>query len=157
MDHQAPLNGGPRVQIHSPLAEGVVGNLAEFASDCTTLAELQVRLAVNDLKESVSQAARPLAGLVTGAALLLACLPVALLGLGELLASGAGLSRGAALLVVAGTAAVVAGLLFWSCASRFGASFQSFARSREELERNLAWLKTVLAHSGRPPVHHRRR
>ena len=32
-----------------------------------------------------------------------------------------------------------------------GGSFSSFDRSKEELARNLSWVKTVLVHSGRTP------
>ena len=42
-------------------------------------------------------------------------------------------------------ASVAAALLF----RRLGKCFSYFRRSQEELERNLAWIKTTLVHSGR--------
>jgi hypothetical protein len=156
MADQATLNGGPRVSIDSPLTEGVLGNLAEFASDCTTLAELQAKLALLDLKESAGKAAVPVIGLALGAALALASLPVLLLGLGELIVAFGGLGRHWAYLIVAGVALATGGLLAWLLGTRFGPALESFGRSREELTRNVSWVKTVLAHSGRRPTSHRR-
>ena len=143
------VNGGPRVNIDSPLTGGVLGNLAEFASDCTTLLELQSRLAVEDLKDSAARAVVPVGGAAFGVALALGALPVALLGVGELVVQYGGLTRGWSYVIVAVAALVLGGLSAWLFGSRIGASFESFHRSREELTRNLAWIKTVLSYSGR--------
>jgi hypothetical protein len=158
MADQATLNrnGGPRVAIDSPVTEGVFGNLTEFVNDCTTLAELQAKLAVQDLKVGAGKATVPVIGLVAGGALAIASLPVLLLGLGELIYFYGGLERHWAYLIVAGVALVLGGLLAWLLGTRFGPVLSSFDHSREELTRNLAWIKTVLAHSGRSPRHHRR-
>ncbi|MEO6809667.1 MAG: hypothetical protein ABI353_11200, partial [Isosphaeraceae bacterium] len=67
MADQATLNGGPQVRINSPLIEGVIGNLAEFGNDITTLAELQAKLALIDLKEGGTRAAVPAAVLAGSA------------------------------------------------------------------------------------------
>jgi hypothetical protein len=76
-------------------------------------------------------------------------LPVALAGIALLLASALGISLAWALLL---TGAVV--LVFAVCtaivsAAKVGPTFNSFRRTREELTRNVAWIRTVLLYSGR--------
>jgi hypothetical protein len=155
-DQAATVNGGPKVAIDSPLTAGVFGNLAEFASDVTTLGELQTKLALLDLKESTGKLVLPVAALVVAGVLGLAALPVLLLGIGALIAELTSLSLGVSYLIVAVATIVLAGILAAVFLPRIGPAFASFERSKEELTRNLSWLKTVLAHSGRRPTHHRR-
>jgi uncharacterized membrane protein YqjE len=129
--------------------EGVVGNITEFGNDVMTLVELQAQLAALDFKEAMSRATVPLILIVVGAALLLASLPVALMGIAWLLASAFSLSIGwAALLTAVVTAAVTAIVAFVALRRLLGA-LDSFRHSREELARNIAWIRTVLVHSGR--------
>lgn len=155
-DQATTVNGGPRVAIDSPLTAGVFGNLAEFASDVTTLAELQTKLAVLDMKESTGKLLLPTGVLLASGIFGLAALPVVLLGLGELLVEFTTLSRGVSYLIVAGATLLLAGSMTVIFLPRIGPAFASFEHSKEELTRNIAWLKTVLAHSGRRPTHHRR-
>jgi hypothetical protein len=143
------VNGGASVRVHSPLVEGVLGNLADFGSDVATLAELQAKLAVLDLKESAGKAMVPVSLVATAGALALGSLPVGLLGVAELLVTYAALGRGWAYLITSVTVTIVAGILAAVGVPRLQASFASFRRSREELTRNVAWIKTVLAQSGR--------
>lgn len=157
MADQATLNGGPRVRINSPLIEGVIGNLAEFGGDITTLAELQAKLAMIDLREGSARAAVPALALATSAALALGGLPVLLFGLAELIHQYGGMRLGWALVVTAVAALVVAAVVGAVAALRLSRCFASFRRSREELVRNVAWIKTVLAYSGRTSVSARRR
>jgi uncharacterized membrane protein YqjE len=152
MADQATLNGGPRVRINSPLIEGVIGNLAEFGGDITTLAELQAKLAVIDLKEGGARAAVPTAALAASAALALGGLPVLLFGVAELIHQYGGMKLGWALVLTAVVALIVAGIVGAVAALRLSRCFESFRRSREELQRNISWIKTVLAYSGRSSV-----
>lgn len=157
MADQASVNGGKRVPVNSPLTAGVFGNLADLANDVASLVELQAKLAVVDLKATVVKATIPLGLVAGGAAVLVAALPVLMIGLAELLADGLGLAhRGWAYLIVAAGGAVLAGLLVLLGLPRLLKSFDSFQRTRDELDRNVAWVKTVIANSGRPPVHRRR-
>ena len=145
-------NGGPASRLTPEAAErGVVGNIAEFGHDVLTLAELQTQLAVIDLKEGAGHAIVPAVVLVVAAVLSLSCVPVALIGAAVLLARllGPG-NAGWAYLIVAGVALVLAGLAAAIAAIRLGHSFESFRRTREEMTRNLNWIRTVLAYSGRP-------
>jgi len=127
----------------------VVGGIAEFANDIATLAELQAKLALIDLKESVEHALFPFAMLVAGLFFILGALPVALFGVAELLAAALKISTGWALLLTGISVVLVAVLVVAVAAMRFAHSFSSFRRSREELSRNLAWIRTVILYSGR--------
>lgn len=145
MAHQASLNGGSR--FHR--SEGVITSLGELGGDVASLAELQAQLAVIDTKEAVGRATWPTVVLAASAAVLLATLPVVLIGLAFVLASAFGIPQGAALLIVAAVVAAVAGAIALLSLREFLRSFESFRRSREEFSRNVAWIKTLLAQSTR--------
>ena len=142
-------NGGARVGIDAPLTAGVLGNLSEFASDCSTLAELQAQLAALDAREAVRRAALPVVAAELGTTLLLAGEPVLMIGLAETLHALTALGRTVSYLIVAGLALLLGAGLAWFGMSGFGHVSGAFARSREVLTRNIAWVKTVLVHSGR--------
>jgi len=157
MADQATLNGGQRVRINSPLADGVIGNLAELGGDIATLAELQTKLAVVDLKQATGAATIPVALIGGGLVMLLAAVPVAMIGASELLADALNLThRGWAYLIVSAVAMALTVLLVLIGLPRLTRSFETFGHSKEELARNVAWVKTVLANSGRAPAHRRR-
>jgi len=129
---------------------GMASRLAEFGNDVATLAELQARLAAIELKENTERSVLPIVFLAGAAALLLASLFVALMGVAWLLARALAIHQGWALLLTAGMAFVIAAVIALVAGLRLGHSFDGFRRSREELARNLAWIRTVLLHSGRP-------
>jgi hypothetical protein len=157
MADQATLNGGQRVRINSPLADGVIGNLAELGGDIATLAELQTKLAVVDMKQAAGAATIPVVLIGGGLVMLLAAVPVAMIGASELLADALALThRGWAYLIVSAIAMALTVLLVLIGLPRFTRSFDSLVHSKEELARNVAWVKTVLANSGRLPAHRRR-
>ncbi|MEJ7639358.1 MAG: phage holin family protein [Singulisphaera sp.] len=147
MANQASVNldGSP---VNQP--EGVVGNIAEFGNDVMTLVELQAQLAALDFKEVMSRATIPLVLIVVGLAILLASLPVALLGVAFLVASALSMSTGWGILLTAVVAAVLAAVVAAVAFTRLLSSLDSFRHTREELVRNVSWLRTVLVHSGRP-------
>jgi len=136
--------------------EGVVGNITEFGNDVVTLLELQAQLARLNFKEAMTRATIPLVLVVVGLALLLASLPVALLGIAALLASALSISTGWATLLTALVAAVIAGVVATVSLTRILGSLESFRHSREELARNISWIRTVLVHSGRSAPRGRR-
>ena len=128
----------------------VVTNVAEFAENLLTLAELQARLAAIELKQNV-QAVKVGGGLmlVGGGRAGIAGLPIALAGIAELLVSVLGMNRGAALLAVAVAAFAIAGTCVAIAAARLRGSDVGFPLTKEEFTRNLNWVRTVLLHSGR--------
>jgi len=135
--------------------EGVVESIAEFANDVTTLADLQTRLAVYDAKEAVGRATVPAILIASGLAVALASLFVLLLGVADLISTSTRLSTGAARLIVGLVALAAAGITAFLAFKAATRSLDSFRRSREELARNIAWLKTVVVYSGRPGARRR--
>jgi len=102
-----------------------------------------------DLSEALRKALIPLTLMVVGALFILGALPVLLFGVAELIVSAFNIKIGWALLLTSITTIVLAGAVFAICAFRIPDALSGFRRSREELQRNLAWIRTVLVHSGR--------
>lgn len=127
----------------------VVSNVAGFADDLLSLAELQARLAAIEAKQNVRAVTAGSVILITGGAIALAALPIVLVGIAELLVSFAGMDRGFALIAVAVAAFVVAGICVAVAVARLRGSDVGFPLSREEFTRNLNWVRTVLLYSGR--------
>jgi len=134
-------NGSPQGRL--------VGGIAEFGNDIATLAELQYKLGIYDFNEAIGKALIPLALMVVGALFILGALPVLLFGLADLIASALQIKMGWALLLTSLTTIILAGAVLTICALRIPNALSSFRRSREELQRNLSWVRTVLVHSGR--------
>ncbi len=130
-------------------SNGVVGSITELGNDVATLAELQAKLAALDFKESVEHAVLPLGVVAAGLAVLLGGIPVLLLGVATLLASWWKINEGWTLVLVALVVILLAGAAVVVAGMKLPRRFQSFRRSREELFRNLSWIRTVLVHSGR--------
>jgi hypothetical protein len=140
MAYQTSVNGGMRFRR----SEGVLTNLGEVTSDIATLAELQAKLTLIDAKEAVGRATLPTVILGVSAAVLVATVPVLLIGLAFVLAAALQISQGAALLITGAVVGAVAGVVAFLSLREFLHSFESFRRSRDELTRNIAWIKTVL-------------
>ena len=145
MDDQTKVDGG---QVNGA-PEGMVGSIAEFGNDVTSLAELQLKLAAQDFKEVKAKALLPLSLVVAGLVVLLASVPVAIGGLALLVAQVLSISIGGALLLTAVVLMILTGALVAFAGRRLAASFAGFRRSREELIRNVNWIRTVLLYSGR--------
>jgi Putative Actinobacterial Holin-X, holin superfamily III len=154
MVDQASVNGRETARApgsHSAELEGV----AEFVDDLASLAELQAKLAALDLRDSARKSAIPVVLTVVGVAVIVASVPVALLGVSWLLASALKIHQGWAMLLTAGAAVALGGLVAILGGRRLSHSFDSFRRSHKQLILNLAWIRTVLVTSARP--HARRR
>jgi len=144
------MKAGDRgVRTNGSPPEGVVGGIAEFTNDVATLAELQLKLTLIDLRECVTKALWPIVLTVVGLVLAVASLPVILVGVALLLAALLQIGYGWAMLLTGGGVLVVSGLAAFFFARRIGPSFEGLRRSREELVRNISWIRTVLVHSGR--------
>ena len=147
MADQASLRNGGRSNGFGPA--GMVSSLAEFAHDTATLAELQAKLTVVELRKTAARATLPAVVLAGSGVLALAALPVLLFGIAQLITTYGGLALGWSLLLVAVVCLALAGVAGWLCLGRVTKSFEELRTSREELVRNAAWIKTVLAQSGR--------
>ena len=145
MDDQTKVKNGS----NNGSAENMVGSIADFGNDVATLAELQLKLATLDFKETMGRALVPLSLVVVGLVVILSSVPVAIGGLALLVAQVTGLAMGWALLLTALVTLGLAALVVFMAARNVGATLEGFRRSREELARNIAWIRTVLVHSGR--------
>jgi len=128
-----------------------VGSVAGLGHDVATLLDLQARLVALDAKESTQKAVTPLVTVLVAVVLTLAGFTVGLFGAAELIARALTISQGASMLLTAGVTLALAGGVIAFSISQLKASLTPFRRSVEELDRNVAWLKTVLLHSGRTP------
>ncbi len=128
----------------------VVTSVAEFGDNLLTLGELQTRLVAIELKQNVDSAKVGGSVMLAGAALAMASLPIILIGVAELLVSELGMKRGVALLGVGTVTLLIAGAGIAVAGSQLRRTTVGFPLSREELVRNLNWVRTVLLHSGRP-------
>jgi hypothetical protein len=126
-----------------------VGTLAEVGNDVMNLAELQAQLVALDAKEAASRATLPVTAVGVGLVIAAASVPVALLGLADILARTLQIQPGWAMLLTAAVALVFAGLIVAVFTRQIPDALNTFRRSREEFARNLAWLRTVIVHSGR--------
>jgi len=127
----------------------VVSNVASLGEDLLSLGELQARLAAIELKQNIQAVQFGSAVIAGGAVLGMAGLPIALAGIAELLVSYAGLGRGWALIAVAVATFAIAGTCVAMAVARLRSADVGFPMSREELTRNVNWVRTVLLYSGR--------
>lgn len=143
MDQQAKVtesNGAPETA-----SKGLASDVGAFANDVLTLTELQAQLLVADVRECSRRALVPSLALLVGLTLGLACIPVALLTVALGLVQFLETSHFTAFLIVAVAGAIGSALLCifgWRQIRQRAAVLQ---RSRDELVRNLRWIKRVVA------------
>jgi hypothetical protein len=142
-----PRNGSMSSPPSPP--NGRIGGIGSIGGHLATLANLQARLAAIDTKETVQKAAPWIGTLIACSILAVAGLTVALLGASSAIAAASGLSEGTSLLITGAISLLVSTSGALIAARRFAGCFTSFRRSGEELERNVAWIRTVMEHSGR--------
>jgi hypothetical protein len=148
------LGAAPPTTVRSAGGTGaspgdVVTNVAEFGENLLSLAELQAHLASIELEQNLRSVRWGGIVLVTGSVLAVAALPIALAGIAELLVSLVGMNRGLALLLVAVVAFAIAGACIAIAVARLRGADMGFPLSREEFNRNINWVRTVLLYSGR--------
>jgi hypothetical protein len=144
MARQATMNTDPSASVN-----GVLTGIGDLGTNVVNLTTLQARLAAEDFRES---AGRALPALIAAAVLIplgFASITVGLLGLAYWLVDYQGVTLVKTLFEVAAEGIVLSAVLASLAYQRLVASLGSFQRSREELERNIAWLRTVMTHSGR--------
>lgn len=141
MVHQAEVNTNGKAK---PAAPNVAASFTVLAHDAIELAELQAKLLKLDAQAAARDSGMSIALLVVGACLLLGCVPVALVALGEWFVVQFGWPRSGAYGAVAAIGLVLsvgASVAAWYRLRSAGAALQ---RSRDELNRNLAWIKSNL-------------
>jgi len=141
LDCETKMNTNGRPPTHEP---NVAASFADLTHDVIELAELQTQLFMCDAKKTTQNARTALILCVLGVCLLLGCIPIALIALAELLirqfewtpAAGYAVATACGLLL----SAIALGLGY----VRFKNGLVTIDRSREELNRNIAWLKSSL-------------
>lgn len=151
MAHQTILNkdGGAGPASKPRSNGGLMGGVESFGNDLATLASLQAKLAAADARESLLKALPPVVGLAVLVLLLIAGMGAIVAGFAVWLAEALQWSLGVALMLVGLGGLILGGLFSLLCLRLLSSSFTAFRRSSEELERNIAWIKTTLTHSGR--------
>jgi hypothetical protein len=128
----------------TPPPNGVAKGMGELTHDIVSLAELQFELFRIDCREGRKRMLIPVALLLFAGIVAAGTAPVALICVAELLTQAAGLSRAAAFSIVALSGFIVAlalGVVGWSYLRGVARVFE---RSREELTRNMTWIKHAL-------------
>ena len=126
---------------------GVAKGMSELTHDIVWLAELQFELFRIDCREGLKRLLIPVALLLFAGIVAVGTVPVALICIAEFLAQAAGLSRAAAYSIAALSGlsvAVAMGVVGWSY---MRGVVRIFERSREELTRNMTWIKHALKRS----------
>ena len=145
MSHQNGHNGNGKA---SPLVT-VARDIRQVAHDVVELAELQAALARVELQDWWKQFITPIilavaAGVVAASALLILLASAALF-----LAEAAELSVAMSLLIVAGSAIVLTLVLLGISYAMLKKSRGLLQLSKQELTRNLRWIKTALKSSAK--------
>jgi hypothetical protein len=141
MDGEKTMSGNGRYREKVP---DVVGSVSGLTHDVIELSELQAKLFMLDVKKSSRRTRTCLILAIVGICLLLASIPVALLALAELFVEQLEWSRAAAL-GVSTLAGLVLSAVFAGAAYALARSgLFSLERSRDELSRNLSWIKSTL-------------
>ena len=123
---------------------GVAKDMGELTHDIMSLAELQFELFRIDCREGLKRMLVPVAMLLVAGIVAVGTVPIALIFIAEFLTQAAGLSRAAAFSIVALSGFIVAlamGVVGWSY---LRGGVRVFERSREELTRNMTWIKHAL-------------
>jgi uncharacterized membrane protein YqjE len=140
------MNGNGRHRTQMP---DVAGSVSGLTHDVIELAELQTQLLLLDLKKSTQKTRTCLILAVVAVCLLLASLPVALVALAALLVEQLEWSQSAALGVATLVGLVLAGIFAGTAYGIVRSGLISVQRSKDEFNRNIAWIKSTLKDRGR--------
>jgi uncharacterized membrane protein YqjE len=123
-----------------------------FARDVSTLADLQLKLFSSDLQETLSRMAVPLFLVVASSVMAAAALPLILVGFAFLIVYYADWAIAWSMLVIAVGTTLVAAITGAIAYRSLRRSVKALDRSKQELLRNVNWIKMVLRHpQGVPP------
>jgi len=122
----------------------VAASFSELTHDVIELAELQVQLLGLDMKETTQKTRTSLILAILGVCMLLGSIPVALIALGEFLVEQMGWAQSTGLIVATLVGVVLSLLILAAAWWRLRSGMGTLQRSREELNRNIAWIKASL-------------
>lgn len=140
-----------RENLGSPSNGGLTRGISSLSADVTTLTVLQARLAACDLRDEIRRVGTPIVvlgvcGMITAAGVF-----AIVLGASYWLSAALGVTLGAAMMLSGLAAALIGAAVAFLCVRKIASGGPVFRRSHEELERNLAWIRTTLARNGRRP------
>ena len=145
MDGEAKMNTNGQARTEQP---GVANSFSELTHNVIELAELQAQLFSLDVKEISQNAGISIALVIGSVCVLLGSVPVLLIALAlalvELLHWSPAVSYAVAAVVGILISAGIAGAAW----TQFRNGMATMKRSREELNRNIAWLKSNLRNRG---------
>jgi len=141
MDCETKMNTNGRVREEEPT---VVTSFSELAHDVIELGELQAQLFGHDIKSTTQKTRSSLLLSVIGLCVLLGTIPVILFALAELVVEQLHWPRSAGFAVAAAVGIAVSAGILIAAWKRLSAGLNSMQRSRDELSRNIAWLKSSL-------------
>jgi len=127
----------------------VARGTAEFLHDVTTLAELQGKLLVVDLRQGVEKLVMPAVLLVIGVVVGLGAVPIALAALALTIKATTELSLFVTFWIAVAVGVVLSLALALPAYSRLKHGMGMFERSYYEWGRNLKWIKDTLQRLGR--------
>jgi len=131
----------------------VATSFAELTHDVIELAELQAKLLSHDVKRTSQNAKIALALCVIGLCVLLGCIPVALITIAEVLIATTRMSVAPSYAVATLIGLMVSGGTLAYGLIRFKNGVVALDRSRDELHRNIGWLKSTLRNRGHSQPH----
>jgi len=135
----------PRNALSTEMSRNLRDDIGGFAHDVLTLAELQSKLFVTEVQEHGRRAAFPTMVLLFGVTLGVACCPIALVAFALMLVQATGLSLASAFSITAISGVILSLLISVIGCILIRSRVSTPSRSREELARNLKWMKTVLS------------
>jgi hypothetical protein len=140
MVHQAEVNTNGKAKA----TPNVAASFSHLAHDAIELAELQARLLKLDAQAAARNGGMSIALLVVAACLLLGCVTIALVALAEVLVAEFDWSRAAGFAAAAGVGFALSGVVGTAALLRVKSALAALERSRNELNRNIAWIKSNL-------------
>jgi len=130
-----------RVRVEQP---NVASSFSELTHNAIELAELQAQLFSLDVKQTSQKAGISVALAVGSVCVLLGTIPVVLIAIAQVLVEQLGWSPAASYGVAALIGIVVSASIGAAAYARFSTGIATMKRSREELNRNIGWLKSNL-------------
>jgi hypothetical protein len=141
MDYQAAQVSGTNGR-HKP--EPISGLIGDIGHHVATLADLQMKLAAEDVRTAASRLIGPIIAMAVALCVGLAGWIFVMVGIAELLVHYLNLIRGFAYLIVAVFGLIAAAVLVMSAIEKAKSALTVFERSRSELLNNLRTLTSML-------------
>jgi uncharacterized membrane protein YqjE len=139
------MTGNGRYHGKTP---NVAASVSDLTHDVIELSELQAQLFALDARQSMQKAKACLVLAVVGACLLLGTIPVALLTIAALLVEQLEWSYAAGAAAATFIGLLITGIVLGVAWTYVRKGLVSIDRSRDELRRNVAWLKSTLRTRG---------